>query len=134
MSSIQNVKWKLSKREKLIWLAAFFEGEGCVHIRRMKRTNTVTFSVLVTVSQKHKQPLLRFQKMFGGSVNRMGEDAFQWRCLSRQGSAALEQMLPWLEMKKEQAEFAIEFQSKRRQGYDADNTYYEILKGMKVGN
>jgi hypothetical protein len=116
---------KLSEREELIWLAAFFEAEGTVHIIRNRApamSSGYQYQVRITLGQCHKAPVLRYQRAFGGTIskrvpkNPKHNISFHWQCSSRQAVAALSAMLPFLEMKKEQAELAIEFQSLRKRG------------------
>jgi hypothetical protein len=119
----------LTKREELIWLAAFFEGEGCITVLKSKSATHLggyQYLLRITVANCHRAPLLRYQKMFGGQIHGRSKEfmakhstwnrGFQWICNSHEAIVALSQMLPFLETKMEQAEMAIEFQSRRIPG------------------
>jgi hypothetical protein len=133
---------KLTKREEIIWLAAFFEAEGTVHIIRNRAPKMVAgyqYQVRITLGQCHKAPVLRYQRAFGGTIykrvpkNPKHNISFHWQCSSRQATEALTQMLPFLEMKKEQAELALEFQSLRGQKRTRkDHRYYDKMRELKL--
>lgn len=129
MSSIENVVTLPRKREELIWLSAFFEGEGCITILKGPSATHLggfQYQLRVSVANCHRAPLFRYQKMFGGRVHGRSKEfmakhptwsrGFQWVCNSWDAVNALEQMMPFLLTKKEQAEAALEFQYCRELG------------------
>lgn len=111
---------RLTRREELIWLAAFFEAEGCIHLAASKHPGMrsgVQHRIVISVAQNHKQPLLRLQRRFGGTIHsrvKGNTHSWYWVCSSAIAVAAIKEMVPFLEMKKEQAELAIEFQSRKQ--------------------
>lgn len=128
---------RLTKREELIWLSAFFEAEGCIHLIANKHRDMRSgyqYSIRISVGQNHKQPLLRFQERFGGRISeRVQQEKFHswhWVCATAQAVAAIREMRPFLETKREQAELAIVFQVRRkpRGGVPRNLSEAEVLR------
>jgi hypothetical protein len=72
----------------------------------------------IIASQVDIRPLLKLQQLFGGGIYpRTGDNnprhaqSYEWTTSSRRASAALGSMLPYLTVKREVAELAIEFQA-----------------------
>lgn len=113
-------------RDKLIWAAGFFDGEGCVSIRRQKRPareNSVrdvywTYTIDSAVSQKNPEPLEVFKALFGGhlySYESYGVTYWRWCIAGKHTYRMLVLLLPYLIVKKGIAELAIRFQEKQNQ-------------------
>lgn len=101
----------LTRDQWLIWAAGFFDGEGCISIIQHK--STLRRYLQVTAAQADLRPLRILQALFGGrlkphkqSTNR---PVFFWTTSCRQASNALSEMLPYLVVKKDQADCALEF-------------------------
>lgn len=96
----------------LIWAAGFFDGEGCVSVVLQKRGD---FMVRLFVGNTNVQALFAFKEMFGGTIYERPaksirhKTAYQWQVVSGQAFRALEQLLPYLRVKREQAELALQF-------------------------
>lgn len=98
----------------VIWAAGFFDGEGCVFIMNEKNHH----SLRLVVTQKYPSQLYVFQRLWGGYLHirtvEHGKKCFcQWSLAAKKGRVALEEMLPYLRGKKDQAELAIEYQKSR---------------------
>ena len=53
----------------IAWTAGFLEGEGCFGIERLKtRRGGETAIIRLSAGQNQKEPLLRLQALYGGSV------------------------------------------------------------------
>jgi hypothetical protein len=102
----------------VIWAAGFFDGEGSIAIRRVKRSSGFIYHLRIHVSQKGVEPLQRFEHIFGGIVlNTLGSKrARSWEAQGPGAARALEKMLPYLTVKKEQAVIALAFQSRPWRG------------------
>ena len=105
-------------RETLAYIAGFFDGEGCVHIGG-RRQNT-TYNLEVTAANTNRDVLCFIQSSFDGSIRgredpRGYKKVYTWRVVSNQASSFLEAILPFLKVKYERAELAIEFQKYKRQ-------------------
>lgn len=114
----------------MAYLAGFFDGEGCIHLaERVAYTRYLTksrgqtrysysgFVAIIKISQNVRRPLEIFQELFGGKVRvrgHMGEGGrtcrhFEWECPRTQMIAMLESLIPYLIVKKDEAEVAIRF-------------------------
>lgn len=119
--SFNPAKARLHGTAAMAYAAGLFDGEACVHIARQKKVQSKRGYVLrlvVTIAQNHLETLLQFQAMAGvegriymrprqGSSNRDGY------ALNYDGDAAamlLEQLLPFLVRKADEARVALRFQ------------------------
>jgi hypothetical protein len=103
----------------LCYLAGFFDGEGCVYILRGYRSNGNPFySLEISLTSSDIKPLQEAQALFGGKISTAkgvkasNKDIFRLRLRSNQAASALRAMLPFLIVKAERAEIALEFQEK----------------------
>lgn len=104
----------------LQYMAGFVDGEGCVCIHENRaysaRTSCRAPRVVLqlNVANCHLRVLQQMQKQFGGNIrthldkyNPNARTSYRW-CLSEQAAAGLlEQLLPYLVVKREVAELAI---------------------------
>lgn len=94
------------------WAAGFFDGEGCIRCERRKSNGA--FYMSITATQAVLEPLQKLIDMFGGDLQyqkREGkEHIISWRAHGGTAESALRSMLPYLTVKRTQAELAIEFQ------------------------
>ncbi len=132
------------------YIAGFFDGEGCVSIGKYqgKKNRTPTYQLMVVISQKD-DVLHELRDMVGigsvcGNNHTKGRYYNQWRMSPKDGVKFLEMILPYLRYKANQAELAIEFQSKQGHklgagiGYtvpqhliDEKERYYQSMKDFK---
>lgn len=108
----------------LVYMAGFFDGEGCISVSRSrKKTNNklyLKYYITLTVGQSGEQGKKIcewIQDIFGGKVfeshrNRhLFDSSLEWVWAATQKPHIfLKQILPYLKIKKKQAELAIEFQ------------------------
>ena len=143
-------------RDLLIWMAGFFDGEGCVSIghavrkgKRMSRTNE-SYTLQVIVGQKGRAPLEHFATAFGGVIypfRRRGMEYYRWLVSSDKAAAALVALLPYLQLKRDVAEVGIRFQEQMsewnrqygRRGYPEHvqlgrRVFYEQAKILNARN
>lgn len=123
------------KKTDLAYTAGIIDGEGCIMIRknpRKKRKRPFEYTLYVTVASTDQwlPQWLRFA--WGGNV------ASHWRSLSRfrqwewqlgskKASIMLQTILPYLHLKRPQAELAIKFQqAKFPRGRGHDKTAEEL--------
>lgn len=136
---------------ELAYLAGFFDGEGCINISRsVKKTkphHSPGYSLQVVISQNDHDLLAEWQaKMNLGSIQcrDMSEVGYgityAWHITAKQAMGFLRTLLPYLRLKKEQAELAISFQENigRHNQYNMTNdvlenreTIYKRLQEMK---
>ena len=105
----------------MAWAAGFFDGEGYIGIQR--RTDRPGGRLVIVTVQKHVEPLLKMQRIFGGGhLHRTkeygGRSNARWELTwsNKRAAEILTHMRPYLAAKAEEADIAIEFQSSVRQG------------------
>jgi len=105
---------------QLAWAAGFIDGEGYVGMSRIRNKNGRDyFTALVDVSQNHARPLQTLVELRGGSGNirrirkgvGAGTEHFYWRLYAEKAIRALEQVLPYLQVKDRQVRVLVEFQA-----------------------
>jgi hypothetical protein len=106
---------------QLAWAAGFIDGEGFVGMNRIhnRENGRDYFTTIVDVSQNHARPLQALVDLFGGEVKirrvhkgvGAGTQHFFWRLHGEKAISALEQVLPYLQVKDRQARILIEFQA-----------------------
>ena len=119
----------VSRRQQRQWVfpytAGIIDGEGSVGIYRHKSKSNNSpgyYGLRVTVGNTNPW-LIQFLKFhFGGGVtisrrfNPLWKDAWNWTIYEKQAIEFLKLILPYLQLKRPQAELAISFQSNKRQG------------------
>ena len=101
--------------EDVAWAAGFFDVEGSINIiRRRKGLQYLHYQLNLNAPQINKDALLKLQELFGGVVrlNKQYENrrqSFTWTLHSRKADHALTTMLPYLIVKKQEAELALRF-------------------------
>lgn len=95
----------------LSYIAGFFDGEGSINLLTRKRKNWNTeYQLTVAIGQKDGATLDWIKDKFGGNVYLVKRDnSFYWACSNRKAKLFLEQLLPYLQYKKPQAELALTY-------------------------
>jgi tyrosyl-tRNA synthetase len=99
----------------VILLLGFFDGEGSIYFQKRKPT------LFVRIGHTDKDVINQIQDKIGGSVyfdkseNIHRKDAYRWCVASTKTYNFIVKMLPYLVLKKQQAEIAIKFQESIRQ-------------------
>lgn len=100
----------------IAWAAGFFDGEGCIVLH--SNGSSPVLRLRLDVGQVDRRPLEKLVAIFGGSIQAVPfrserwRRQYVWRLTSPDSSLAA--MLPYLTVKKEQAELALEFAEKRK--------------------
>jgi len=106
--------------EAIAYLAGLFDGEGSVNIfkqpNKKDRINPCYF-LEISIGNTHKGVLQWVFENFGGRLTHNAEQhaksnhrMWRWRASSNEACRVLMTMLPYLVVKKEQAQLAVEFQ------------------------
>lgn len=109
------------KKLDLKWTAGFFDGEGSVYIATAYASQGYTFSyrIVATIGQvgeKGKQICERLADTFEGNVYTLQHrkencsQVHKWDISTKKLSNFLKRIYPYLELKKQQVELAMEFQ------------------------
>ena len=101
------------KPEDLAWIAGFVDGEGYIGSpSRGVRANPLTNPIQVTITNTDPRPILFIHSLCGGylwNTPRKGKwkTAFRLGFASKKACVFLKTILPYLRVKREQAEIAI---------------------------
>lgn len=143
--------------EEWAYIAGLLDGEGCIYIsknRPSKRTRTVNpfYRLYVVISNTHLGAMVWLHNQLGGSLAQQkatrtsfsSNPIWNWRLSTRQAARFLEAVLPYLRIKKEQAEVALEFYHVQKRTWtggghvpkpkaevDVLEQAYQVLRAMK---
>jgi len=107
----------------LAYAAGIIDGEGCVHIRRCKKHNSFwphIYDLHIFVSSSDQLLTHWLHEQFGGHTCKCKPPPcghypkYQWCIQANQANQFLQNILPYLLLKKEQAELAIKFQTEKK--------------------
>lgn len=125
--------------EDIIYLAGIIDGEGCVYISKYKRKGKQNYYYLmsVTISGTSRELILWIYSTFGGwfckdshqpRKNRAISFKVQWG--NNKASDLLKLVLPYLKLKRPEAELAIYFQDNLRElsFEQRDSIYIRVAK------
>ena len=97
----------------LAWAAGIVDGEGCIQSsHQVFKSGHELISIYLTVGNTDVRVMKKFEELFGGKVRITritvtGKTAYEWRAGCKETAEILNILLPWLIVKKEQAELAI---------------------------
>jgi hypothetical protein len=108
---------KTPTQEELAYFAGFFDGEGCVgiYIKKRKQWKHPHHRLDVYITNTHPGPLRKLMSLFGGEIHvhvkqqPHHKTAWRWNLQSRKAEEFLQQILPFLIVKKDEALLALEF-------------------------
>jgi len=116
----------------LAYAAGLLDGEGSIFIARVKTNKNKSglyFGLRIELGNTNEQAVRWMQCYFGGSVYERYADIdtrrtlWAWHLRGQQALGFLRIILPYLRIKKPQAELAIEFQVRQRLGrYTKEHT------------
>lgn len=98
------------------YFAGLVDGEGYIGIRTVHytHTNSTSLSLQITITNAVRLPLDEAADRWGGGVHsterRPGRPVFRWYVPARAAAAFLREVSPYLRIKREQAEIALELQ------------------------
>lgn len=112
------------KKVDLAYAAGIIDGEGCITIQKKKNKTDIRphASLLVAVASTDEWLCNWLKFAFGGSAcqgntkTKAGNTVWYWQITTRQAGEFLQLILPYLKMKRPQAELALQFQSNKRCG------------------
>lgn len=104
------------------WMAGFVDGEGCLTIVRQVRKGrpSPTYRASITISNTCRDALTPFVDVYGGTIYDLHErrkdkrnlawaNAYDWYCPVSSSGRFLTDILPYLRLKRRQAEIILEF-------------------------
>lgn len=94
------------------WMAGFFDGEGCVAIRKDKSGRNKGQTILVVnIGQKRRWVLEIFQNYYGGGIHHnKANDSWSWYCAATRALRFLEDIEPYTINKADEVRVGIYFQ------------------------
>lgn len=103
---------RLNITTKLAYLAGFFDGEGCVRIKKSYNGSKACW-ITVQISNADRLVLEQYKTLFGGEVFTRGKSTnfqmYMYELSSSEAVDFLRTMVGYLQGKKAQAEYAIAF-------------------------
>lgn len=125
------------KKQDIIWAAGFMDGEGTITIKRYLSKSCkrgITFQPYVSCGQTIKGivAIEKLKEIFGGSISQWEQtgnrlDTIGWATVSRQALQTVKSLLPFLVLKRKQAEIIIAFY-KRHKGRGKHLTDKEFVQ------
>ncbi len=136
--------------ELIAYCAGLFDGEGCIHIARIStKKRSLTFQLVCKVSMSSLPVLELLMARYGGSIRAESQSAthnkyglvHSWAISSSNAVMFLTQLLPYLVVKREQAELALLFQSRKLRGrvtkteeaLALEEAQYILMRSLKKG-
>lgn len=126
--------------EELAYMAGFFDGEGSITIhhnyRPSPRGKSPNHTLQVSIGNTDPRVVTWIAANFGGSlvvrreVRENHRGVLQWIARSNDAANVLRALLPFLRMKKEQAQIAIAFQGEKA-GYRKKRLSPEEIEGRE---
>lgn len=107
------------KRVDLAYLAGFFDGEGCISIGKHRNNGKDFYELHILVAQKSRWILEWFKFNFEGKIFKHKKpegrqsEWFTWQVAAVKAASALKVLLPYLKLKKAEAELALKFQGQK---------------------
>ena len=126
----------------LEYIAGLIDGEGCItiHTRNDRAVSVEHYPVVCLTLGKAKNIVTELKERFGGSVrvaykfHKNGKTSIVdvWKISSRKAYAFLKQILPYLQIKRRQAELVIEFYDGFKAGYRYGASLDEIKRRERI--
>lgn len=111
------------KKTDLAYVAGIIDGEGCIHIRHTKKNKSAQYfyDLQLNVASTDEWLCQYLKMLLGGAVRetsryfnnntRKYSRSWVWQVCCQQAKEVLELIIPYLKIKRPQAELAIKFQN-----------------------
>lgn len=104
-------------RDALVaWAAGFVDGEGSIFLVRYTQAGgSQTYGLRLSVGQVDPEPLFRLKELWGGAIQFVAKrgtskaDSYMWCLAGALVVRACKDILPYLTVKRHQAELAIDY-------------------------
>ena len=112
----------MRKEAVLAYTAGIIDGEGSIHLtkgRNRKLKQGYCISLVISVGNTNEWLVQWLKMQFGGQVyykdcqNPKWKPCWTWIIANKQAGEFLELILPYLQIKRPQAEIALDFQSRK---------------------
>ncbi len=120
---------------EISYIAGFFDGEGCVRIKKAGHSNNCFF-VIAHLTNTNLEILQKVKLLFGGSIRFQEEGRnkriYNWSLSCSEAVDFLRTLLPFLIEKREQAELALHFHfNKEILSKDDKIILYQKMRDLK---
>ncbi|KKM14379.1 hypothetical protein LCGC14_1706750 [marine sediment metagenome] len=101
------------------YYAGFFDGEGCIMIKKPSKA-CMNYILEVRITNTYRPILEEYARIFGGTVHggtrlqAQYKEKWQWCISSKKAFEFLKAIVPFLRLKRPEAELAIEFQGLKK--------------------
>ena len=127
------------RKTDLAYFAGIFDGEGHISLSRQhgKRTRKITFQLIVGMANTNEWICNQMKFTFGGSIQPVESKGnqkpyYQWRIVSRQAFNFLTAVIPYLHLKKAQAEIGLKLQAHKGHSKFPSKDYLDFEQELKV--
>ncbi len=100
---------------ELPYVAGLFDGEGCIHVSRQIRNTRPIYRLDVSIVNTNREILFRLKDRWRGTVQNRPHTALSanpissWRVVYCDATLFLSDIQPWLRLKANQADIALNF-------------------------
>lgn len=131
----------MTKKEKSIYMAGFFDGEGYIGIlKRIRKGKYLEYFLQLSIGQNDGAIVDWIKDNFGGNCYIVKRDnSFYWTASNRNAYNILKEITPFLKYKKPQAELALKYfdeqlprkQALSKEEFSRRESIYKELKRLK---
>jgi hypothetical protein len=114
----------ITREQRVIWAAGFFDGEGCISIHEYSQGTQLR----LIVAQKDPAPILVWKEIFPeGNIHATNGGKYcKWQLTGHKCVPVLNELLPYLINKKPQAEIAVRWSVMNR--LERHEAYVEVKR------
>lgn len=95
-------------KEDYIYMAGFFDGEGCIRINKRVRPVSPEYTLFISLGQKDGAIIDWIKEVFGGHIHTVRRDnSYIWIVTNKKAIEFLQKVTPYLKYKKPQALVAL---------------------------
>lgn len=121
----------MSKRKdtELSYLAGLFDMRGCIKIEAPKKDEAISLYAWVT-SKSFK--LMEFLQTFGAKVGQRTDKQYKAKWKDKGAYSLLKLIIPYLNVKKDQAEVGIEFYEDKSNGGNTQKNQIPLMLRLRL--
>lgn len=114
----------------LSYLAGLFDGEGCVNMG--KKTNKGSYKIRVCIYNSNNEVMEWLQSIIPGLLYKSksktkSKDIWQWTLGDYKAELFLTAIIPYIRIRKKQAQIALDCLSKKKKGYsDLSEQFFDL--------
>ena len=139
-----------SDQTENIYFAGLFDGEGCIYIKSPSPSEgSHKYQLIVTLANTHRGIIEHLHDSYGGTVQTHGNEnnrqricaCYTLKLPSRRAARFLQDISPWLRIKRQEADLALEFQNhmSARLPLNSETIKYrqscmKQMKALKIAN